>query len=629
MLDFIRRSAGSWMLKFILGAIVLVFIFWGVGNFRSGRMSVIAKVNGEKILLEQYNSAYSRTLERYTQMFGGNIPEAIFKRLNLKQVVLNDLINRALIRQKAEEMGIIVSDEEVQQVILNIPAFKRDGVFDQNLYQRALAQSRLTPTGFEAQVRNQLLAEKLRTLLSAGLDVPEDEARDYFNYENQQINLAFVQIKSQECEKDVKPKEEELQAWYEKHKEAYKTDPQIQLRYLLLKRADVEKEIEVGDDEIKNYYETHKKEFHEPERVSARHILLKVPEDASKEEREKIHKKAMDLYERLKKGEDFAKLAREFSEDPGSAQRGGDLGPFTRGIMVKPFDETAFSLKEGEISKPVLTKFGYHIIKVYKKTAERTKSLDEARPLIIQKLKSQKATKILWDKANAAYDEIIDMGSLEAYVKANELKEGTTGFFSRRNPPALLASKPDVLDSLFMLQKGELSSLLDLPQGVMVAEVVDKRLPYVPPLEEVKERVKRDYIRQQAKELCRKKADKILEAAKEKGLEKAAKEKGLAIEETGFFKRTDTVAGGKLPAQVVQGAKGLRADKPLPDKVLESGNSFYIVAFKAVKEADPAGYIASKKSIKDKLLALKHQTVFEDWLKHVRERAEIEYLQKL
>jgi len=629
MLDFIRRSAGSWMLKFILGAIVLVFIFWGVGNFRSGRMSVIAKVNGEKILLEEYNSAYARTLDRYTQMFGGNIPEAIFKRLNLKQAVLNDLINRTLIRQQAQKMGIMVSDEEVQEIILNIPAFKRNGVFDQTLYQRALAQARLTPTAFEAQVRNQLLAEKLRALLTAGLDVPETEIKDYFNYENQQINLAFVEIKATECEKDVHPKDADLQQWYEEHKEAYKTDPQIQLRYLLFKKADIEKDVKVGDDEVKQYYESHKKEFHQPERVAARHILLKVPQNAPKEEEDKVSKKAFELYERIKKGEDFAKLAKEFSEDPGSAPRGGDLGPFTRGIMVKPFEDVAFSLKEGEVSKPVRTQFGYHIIKVYKKTPEKTKTLEEAKPQIVQKLKSQKATKIMWDKSNAAYDEIIDMGSLEAYVKANELTASTTGFFSRKNPPAMLAAKPDILDALFILQKGELSSLLDLPQGVMVAEVVDKKAPYIPPFEAVKERVKKEFIREKAKELCKKKAEELLKEAKEKGLETAAKAKGFTVKETGFFKRTDPTAGRKLPSQVVQGAKGLREDKPLPDKVFESGNSFYIVAFKARKEADPAGYAAAKKSIKDRLLSMKHQTVFEDWLKHVRERAKIEYLQKL
>ncbi len=629
MLDFIRRSAGSWMLKFILGAIVLVFIFWGVGNFRSGRMSVIAKVNGEKILLEEYNSAYARTLDRYTQMFGGNIPEAIFKRLNLKQTVLNDLINRTLIRQQAKAMGIMVSNEEVQQVILNIPAFKRDGVFDQTLYQRALAQSRLTPTAFEAQVRNQLLSEKLRALLTAGLDVPETEARDYFNYENQQINLAFVELKAADCEKDVHPKDADLKQWYEEHRESYKTDPQIKLRYVLFKKSDIEKDIKVEDEEVKQYYESHKKEFHEPERVAARHILLKVAKDASKEEEEKIYNKALKLYERIKKGEDFAKLAKEFSEDPGSAPRGGDLGPFTRGIMVKPFDEVAFSLKEGEVSKPVRTQFGYHIIKVYKKTPEKTKTLEEARPLIVQKLKSQKAVKIMWNKANAAYDEIIDMGSLEAYVKANGLAATTTGFFSRKNPPAMLASKPDILDALFMLQQGELSSLLDLPQGVMVAEVIDKKAPYIPPFEAVREEVKKEFVREKAKELCKKRAEELLKAARENGLEAAAKAQGLTVKETGFFKRTDSIAGGKLPSPVVQGAKGLRKDKPLPDRVLESGSSFYVVSFKARKEADPAGYVAARESIKNRLLGLKHQTVFEDWLKHVRERAEIEYFQKL
>jgi len=629
MLDFIRRSAGSWMLKFVLGAIVLVFIFWGVGNFRSGRMSVVAKVNGEKILLEDYKKAYSRTLEQYTKMFGGNIPETIFKSLDLKNRVLNSLINDTLIRQQAKKLGIIVSNEEVQEVILSIPAFKQNGVFDKERYLMLLARSRITPAEFEAQIKNRLLNEKLRSLLTAGLDVPENEIKDFFNYENQQINLSFVEIKSDSCRKEVKPTEEELKKWFEEHKEAYKTDPQIKLKYLLFKKRDVEKEIKVTDEEIKQYYESRKDEFHKPERVGARHILLKVPANASKEEKEKIHKKAMELYERIKKGEDFAKLAKEFSEDVASAKRGGDLGLFSKGRMVKPFEKVAFSLKEGEVSEPVLTRFGYHIIKVYKKEPEGIKPLKEARPAIIRKIKSQKAVKVMWDKANAAYDDIIDIGSLDEYVKINKAKAKTTNFFSRKNPPRSLSLKPDVLDSLFLLQKGELSSLVETPQGVLIAEVADKRAPYVPPFNEVKDKVKKDFIKAQAKELCRKKAEKLLKLAKEKGLETAAKEMGLTIKETGFFKRTDPAAGGKLPAPVVKAAKGLRPEKPLPDEVIEVGNSFYVVKFKARKEANPDGYIGAKKGLKDRLLNIKKQTVFEDWLKHVREQAKIEQLQKL
>ncbi len=624
MLDFIRKGASSWMIKFLLGAIVIVFIFWGVGSFRSQRMDVIAKVNGEKIMTETFQREYNQTLEQYSKMFGGSIPESMLKQLNLKQQVLDSLINKTLIRQQAAKMGIRVSKQEVQQAILGIPAFKVNGVFDKRAYEAALRNARLTPAGFEAQVRESLLMEEIRALLGAGITVPETEAKEHYLYENQEINISYVKVDSSDCESEVQYSDEELKEWFETHREEYRTEPKIKLTYLLFDIKSAERDANVTEAEIEAWYEAHQQDYHKKEQRKARHILIKVPQDASEQEVEAKKKKIEEIRARIEKGADFAEVAKEVSEDPGSGKNGGELGFFTKNAMVKPFADVAFSMKKGELSQPVRTRFGWHIILLEDIKPEHTQPLDEVREEIRKRLATQKARKEVWDRANAAYDEIIQLGSLEDFAKTSGITLKSTPLFSKKSAPPMLGKNPELLNSIFALSKGELTSLLDVPDGVLIAEVTEKEAPHIPEFETVKERVKEAYIREKAKELCKQKAAAMLEEAKKNGLSSICAGGNCTIEETGFFKRTDPAANGKLPGPVARASLSLYSGKIFPDEVLESGNSFYVIAFKQAKEADLKGFDAEKKKISDTLLKEKEKSIFQNWLKHAREKAEIQ-----
>ena len=629
MLNTIRKSTGSWLIKFILGIIVIVFIFWGVGSFRSQRLDVLTKVNGENILMESYRLAHAKILDNYKQMFGGQIPEGFLARIDIKQQVLNGLIEETLIRQTASEMGILISDMEVQNTILGIPAFNPNGVFDQRLYERSLRGARLTPAIFEAEVRQRLLTDKLKTLLFSGLTVTEAEAREHYMFENEEVNLSYLLINVSECEAKVNATKQDLTFWYESHSEKYMTEPQIKLRYLALKESGIVDDANVTDLEIGAYYKDHRNEYEVKERRRARHILFKISEDADEDSIEKIHKKAEKIRDRIENGEDFTKLAKENSEDAKSAENGGELGFFARGMMVKPFEETVFSMKEGEVSKPVLTRFGWHIIKLEKIEPGRVKPLTEVKNSIATKLKAQKAKNMIWDRANDAYDQIIQLGSLNAYAEQHNVELETTELFSRKKSPAVIVGDPELLKTLFALNSGELSSLLQIHQGILIAEILEKKAPYLSPLEEAKERVKKDYVRKRAKDLCRLKAQKLLEAAKKQGIEAVSKNKGLKIQETGFFKRTDRTAKGKLPPTVAQAGFFLYEGKAYPDEVAESGDSVYILAFKEKKDADIASFSTQKDVITKRILEQKQQTLFTDWLKHRWERASIKQVAKI
>ncbi len=623
MLDFIRQNVGSWMVKFILGAIVVVFVFWGIGSFRSSRMDVAAKVNGEKILFETFREAYSRVLENYQRMFGGTIPEFI-KKDAIKKQVLNELINKALINQAAAKMGIIVSDEEIRQTIVQLRAFQSNGGFSQDLYERLLKQNRLTPAKFETSVREELTLEKVKAILAAGIDVPDSEAEDRYRYENQQISLQYLTIDPDDCEQDVKYSEKDLKTWYAAHEDSYKTEPLRKIRYLVFKKADEMKHVIVPADKISAYYKEHMDEFSVKEQRKARHILLRLPQDASEEDAKKVKAKADRLFERLRKGESFVKLASKYSEDPGSAKNGGDLGFFSKGTMITPFDDKVFSMKEGEISPPIRTKFGWHIIKLEKIKPQRLKPLKDVRPIIEAKLKSQEAGKVLWEKANKAYDEIIELGGLDAYAKKHGLKLNKSEFFSQSNPPRALGFSLDVITTLFSLSQGELSSLLEIPQGVLIAQILEIKPSRIPDLKEIEAWVKKDYIKEKARELCTSRAKEILKEARKKGIMPVAKARKLELKETGFFRRGDRTAGGKLPAQVAEAAASLYKTKPYPEDVIQANGKFFILAFKQAKAAEMKGFDKAKDILKKRILAQKQQGVFEDWLNHLRTKATIE-----
>ncbi|NPA95306.1 MAG: hypothetical protein GXO58_07765 [Thermodesulfobacteria bacterium] len=629
MLEIIRKNAASWLMKFILGAIVVVFIFWGVGTFRSQRLDVMARVNGEKILVEDYQKAYNMTVERLRRMYGGTLPESLFKQLHLKEQVLNQLIDEALIRQEAARIGLRVTDKEVQQVILDIPAFKRNGMFDPRLYELALRNAGLKPADFEQQLRQDMITRKLQTVMASGLYCPDSEALSYFKYKNAQIDVEYIKVDSSQCTGAVNATDEQLKQWYEKHKEEFRTDPQIKLKYLLFSKKEFEKSANVTDAEIKAYYQEHQDEFHVPEQRRARHILLTLPKDANATVVEEKKKELLELKKRIEKGESFSELAKKYSDDKVSGAKGGDLGFFSRGMMVKPFEDKVFSMKKGEVSGPVRTRFGWHLIKLEDVRPARTKPLKEVRSEIEKKLKDKKVKKLVWDAANKAYDTIIEMGSLEDYAKTANKKLRETDFFSRKNPAPVLGFNPNVLDLIFPMEKGELSSLLEVPDGVMIAELKEKRAPYIPKFEKVKSKVKTAFISEKAYELCKKRALGILELAKKKGMAEAAKKYGLSVKSTGLFKRTDASAGGKLPEPVVQAALSLTMKKPFPEGVVESGRSFYVIHLKAFKETnDLAKFKEEKKAIKAEIRRQKAATAFSDWLKHQRERARIEIVRK-
>jgi peptidyl-prolyl cis-trans isomerase D len=383
MLKLMRERASSLLIKILLGAIVVVFVFWGVGSFKSQRSGNVALVNDQPITVEEFRQSYNNLMEQVRRRFGNNLNDEMIKMLQVKKQAMDLLINQRLLLQEAERLNFRVSDAELSDSIRKIGAFQIDGVFDSRRYNDVLNRNRLTPAAFEAMQRESLLMDKLRSFIAGSVKVSDQEANEWYKWDNAQVNIDFV-VFEPENYKNITPSAEEIKKFFDVHKGEYKTEPRVKVRYLHFAPDAYASKVNVTDEDINEYYMENQEEFKTPATVNARHILIKVDADAAPEAVEKARLKARDILKMAVEGGNFADLAKKYSQCP-SKDKGGDLGSFTRESMVKPFADKAFSMKAGEISDPVRTRFGWHLIKVEKVNEASVTSKDEARDEIRKK----------------------------------------------------------------------------------------------------------------------------------------------------------------------------------------------------------------------------------------------------
>jgi len=388
MLDLLRRKAQSPLIQGTILIIALVFIFWGVGGYR-GSSNYVAQVNDEVIPYETFQKAYERLANQYTEQFGGNIPKGLLESIDLEGQVVEQLIQRSLLRQGAREMGIMVSDLEVRQAVEEMEAFRSNGVFNVELYQNIISSSGMTPATFEETMRTDLLAGKVIEHLSRFAKLTPMEVNDQFAFDNAQIKIEYVSLTGSDFRDKIEAEEEQLQAYYEENQANYMTDPQVKLQFLAFP-YNTDRKPEVSQEEIASFYQDNFNRYAIPEKRRARHILIKTSEEDAIDELEEKKNRAARILELARTGEDFSELAKQYSEGP-SAPRGGDLGAFARGRMVQAFDDAVFSMAEGEISDIVETQFGFHIIKLDKIEPAYTRKLEEVKDEIIAELQEKKS----------------------------------------------------------------------------------------------------------------------------------------------------------------------------------------------------------------------------------------------
>ena len=402
----------SWVLWLVI-AVFILFVFVDFGGSVPGAgptNEAAVTVDKHEISYADFERAYRQSEDTYRQLYGDQFSGETARQLGLPMQVLNGLVADKILLLEAERMGLVVTDEELRHEILEFPAFQApDGGFiGAEEYDRILRRGGYTSDSFEDLMRTDLLTQKVRSVLAASVFVPDSDVEKTYRQRTEQARIRFLKLPWTSLNEDVSIAEDELVAYFEENRESFRIGERRVVEYLLVNRREIQDTLNVGAEQIQAYYDENPDEFNRREQIRARHILLQVSDDRTADQ---ARSQLQEAKQRLAAGADFAALAAELSDDPGSKARGGDLGLFGRGDMVAPFEEAAFGAQPGEIVGPVETDFGFHLIEVLEKQPGGTVDLEEAEEGIRSRLLAERAQTATEEKAKQIVERLSDGAS--------------------------------------------------------------------------------------------------------------------------------------------------------------------------------------------------------------------------
>lgn len=564
MLQSIHDKFKGWLAGLVLGAIALVFVFWGI-NWTMSAPTYAAKVNGSEIPAAEVRQAYQRQLAQFERQ--SNAPPDDTMRGFVKQRVLDQYVNSEALVTRADELGYRVSDNDVVEALKKIPALQEDGKFDMARAMAVLRSQGRSIGEIEALIKRDVKLQQLDAALAVSSFVTPAEMKQLENLTRQQRELTWLTLPAVRYAADTTPDEAAVKAYYDAHKSAYLTPETVDLRYVEISLAAMQAGIKVDDAQLKAYYEDQKakapERFAQAEQRRVRHILFSVTDpkaDAS------VKTKAEAVLKRAESGEDFAKLATEFSQDPGSASQGGDLGWSDRKVWVAPFADAAYSMKVGEIRGLVKTQFGYHILKLDGIQAAAEKSFDQAKPDLDTDYRRSEAERLF----NNAQDQLADAAlQSSADIDVAARKAGLTvkdiPNFSRIDGGGDLVKAQPVIDAAFSTDvlEGHLSPMVEVEKGRgVVLRATDHKLPQQKPLDVVRADIVAAWKKERGVQLARAAAQaavKRLDAGESWSV--VAKTLGGGTETAKFVGRSDD----QVPLEIRQAA--FEAPKPAPKPI--------------------------------------------------------------
>lgn len=582
-------------------------------------------INGEEVSFQQYQQAYDQAYQNLSNQFGGNVPKGMAETLGLKEQVIKQLVQAALLRQGGEKMGVRLSALEIQNIIQGMRQFEKNGVFDIETYNAVLAANKLSPPKFEANIRHDMLSERTARSIGDFSKVASDfEIEDLYNQVNDAVAVHYAVVSPTKDLGTVHVKEDELAAWFATVQDNYKTLPEVKLNYLAYNYDTIGTKITIDDAAVESYYNNHLADFQTKEERHARHILFKATSKDSAETHQRKKAQAEDILKRAKAGEDFASLAKQYSDDP-SKSNGGDLGWFSQGTMIEGFDKAVFSQVSHEIGDVIKTDFGYHIIKVEDIKPAITKTIADAKAQIVFLLQKEQAQALAFQLSNNAYENIISVGSLAQYIESTPDAPYTkTEFFSKDNVPAQLKDDTPFIEATFALNKGELSSLIKTTSGYAILFAEDVKPPKTPLLADIKVQVTNDYKQYVAQKSAREKADQLFKALQKdsSNFEALAQQLGLKAQTSEYLTRQETQSA--FPTTLIEQIFNLSPEKPLPAEVGVSENDFYVFSYLGRKS--PTGKISAeeKERFLSGILMNKQQMILSAWLAHQQGAVEIQ-----
>ncbi len=626
MISVMREYARS--LKILLLIVIVVFIltsgvlfYFGTGPFGGGRSSAVAVVNGEEIPLERFRRAQANMMAAYERMARQRLTPELAERLGLSQQVINELVTEAIVIQGAGKEGVRVSDDELRTTVQQIREFQENGRFSREEYLKVLRQLRLDPGEFETEVRRQLVRRKMESLIKQGVKVSEEEVREAYAQRHERVRAAWAFADAKPLMADVQVADADLEPYVKAHQAQWSRPERRKLVYVMVTPGKAAPA--VTDADVEAYYKEHGSEFEEPRRLRVAHVLVRVPPVGGSEAENNAKAKVEDVIKRARAGEDFAKLAREISEDKASAVQGGDLGFVGPGELVAPFEQAAFALKKGEISAPVRTPFGYHAIRVLDVREGGKTPLKDVAPRIKETLaaqKSERAAAARADEVKTALFGAQDFGA-EAKRLGLEPREIT---FGRGDALGEAGRDPQLDEAVFGLAPGGVSAPLKVAGGYAIVKVLAQIPAGVPPVAEIRDRVIEAIKSERAEQQAADKAKTLVATlGKDGDFAAAAKAGGFTTGSIPLFSRSDPPKErGSLPGGVLLAALQTPAGQVAEPVRAESG--VYVVKTLERQAAAADGFDRERPELEKQVLEQKRALAWENWIRGRLASAKVE-----
>jgi peptidyl-prolyl cis-trans isomerase D len=515
MLQNLHEKMMGWPAKIFFGIAVFALSFFGMDSyFFSNTDTWVAKVGKTEISQQDYQTRTNDLRQQMMQQQGDQFDASYFEKPEVKQQVLDGLIDQALLNKAIAELGMVVSDVQVRSEIAAIPAFQVDGKFDGDAYRSVLAGQRMSPAMFEQRVRSDLETQLLPNAIAASTPVTRADLDAFLALRLQTRDLRCV-VLPRPALTDTNVTDAQVAAYYKAHPADFMKPEQVALQYLELDAADMKVDAQPDDDTLKARYEQEKQRFVQPEQRLVSHILVKVPDNATAAQQKAALAKAQKIDAEAKApGADFAKLAEADSDDLGSRRQGGDLGWIEKGVTNAAFESALFAMHKGEVSAPVLSPEGYHILWLRDVRAGTAKPFAEVRADLLKETldseRERKYSEVAGKLTNLVYQ---DPSSLEPMAKAMNLPLKSTGLFDRNGTGTGLTANKKVLKAAFsdaVLAQGNSSDPIDLgPNHIVIVHVAEHKPAAERPLAEVSDKIKQDLLAERVDSAAHKRAQAL------------------------------------------------------------------------------------------------------------------------
>ena len=623
MLKWLRRSTRSWFVYLAIGATVVVFIFWGVGSYKSAQANRAAEVNGDVIPMTDFARQYNELVKEYQKETGAEVTPEMS--LRLKGMALSQLVREVLLFQAGRRLGVEVSDAELRHQIESYPGFQQNGKFNEKQYLWVLSQHHLSPQDFEAQERRRLLLNKVHDEVISFAKVSDAEVQELYRMAKEAVDVSYLLVSPETFLARQNPTDEAVARFYQENEAEFRLPDRARVSYLIFRTKDFINRVKLTPTAVEDYLKEHENEYTRPQVIRVRQILLTLPPKATEAQRQEAIQTVQELLGKVRTGADFAELARANSQDTASRDRGGDLGLVRRGQNLPEWDKVAFGLKPGTVGVAITSK-GIYLIKLEEiKEKERT---PDAAKQVEQRLKEERARQLVKEAAQQAREEL-SRGSLAQVGQKLGVTPQETPLIPLSGTVPGLGVQLAFNQAALGLKPQEISKVVELPEGFAILQGIEHQAAHLPPLAQIKDQVKAALKRQLAQKQAEQEAARLLgELRQGKSLAQVAAAAGLPVKDSGFFTRFQGFLGQRQAESLTSAAFQLSRQRPYPEKPLWWQNQYYLLAFKDRREPSPQEFHRELDQMRAHFLNQKQEILFASWLEGERRRAKIQVLVK-